>query len=137
MLTRISLKAGSSPTKAGLEFELSPVTIFVGPNNSGKSRALMEIEGWVTRGQPPSGHVIQKVEFEPWDSATFEGEIEKIEVAPNRRRGVGVRNLIGNPNLASRTPFRESRDAGAGQINEGLCKLESTIEFSQVAYWLL
>jgi len=47
MLKRLLLKAGSGPTQPPLDLQLSPVTIFVGPNNGGKSRALMEIEGWV------------------------------------------------------------------------------------------
>lgn len=83
MLTHISFTAGSSPGKPGLSFPLSPVTIFVGPNNSGKSRALMEIEGWVSRAQPPEGLIVQKLEFEPWDRQAFESEINKIQVQPS------------------------------------------------------
>jgi predicted ATPase len=82
MLTKISFKAGSSLGKPGLNFDLSPVTIFVGPNNSGKSRALIEIELWVTRNQSPDGQVINQLEFEAWDRAAFEAEIAKIAVEP-------------------------------------------------------
>ena len=83
MLTHISLKAGSSPGKPGLNFPLAPVTVFVGPNNSGKSRALIEIEGWVTRAQPPDGQIIQRVEFRAWEREAFEQELKKIAVAPH------------------------------------------------------
>ncbi|MDD2582007.1 MAG: AAA family ATPase [Desulfuromonadaceae bacterium] len=82
MLSRLLLKAGSSPTQPQLDLPLAPVTIFVGPNNSGKSRALMEIEGWVTRVQPPDGQVVSRVEFEPWTLAALEDEISKIQVEP-------------------------------------------------------
>jgi len=82
MLKQLRLKAGSGPTQPPLELQLSPVTIFVGPNNGGKSRALMEIEGWVTRHTPPEGQVIDKVKFEPWILATLKEEIAKIEVKP-------------------------------------------------------
>jgi len=82
MLKRLQLKAGSGPTRAPLDLQLSPVTIFVGPNNGGKSRALMEIEGWVTRAQPPEGQVVDKVEFEPWTLVALEDEIAKIRVEP-------------------------------------------------------
>jgi predicted ATPase len=44
MITRIKLKSGSSVTSPFLEFDLTPITVFVGPNNSGKSKVLMEIE---------------------------------------------------------------------------------------------
>ena len=82
MLTKISFNAGSSPGKPNLEFSLSPVTIFVGPNNSGKSRALVEIEAWVTRAQGPDGQIIKQIEFEPWERPAFELEVAKIEVQP-------------------------------------------------------
>lgn len=80
MLTHLSLKAGSSPGKEGLSFELAPVTVFVGPNNSGKSRALMEIEAWVTRPQPPDGMVVAGVGFQPWARDDFERELDKIAI---------------------------------------------------------
>ncbi len=82
MLTRLIFNAGSSPSKSGLDFPLSPVTIFVGPNNSGKSRALIEIEGLVNHAQTSAGQVVQKLEFEPWDKEAFESEINKIQVRP-------------------------------------------------------
>ncbi len=82
MLSRLLLKAGSSPTQPPLDVQLSPVTIFVGPNNGGKSRALVEIEGWVTLGQPPECQLVSKIEFESWTPAAFEGEIAKIRVEP-------------------------------------------------------
>jgi AAA domain, putative AbiEii toxin, Type IV TA system len=82
MLKQLLFKAGSSPTQLPLSLELSPVTIFVGPNNGGKSRALIEIEGWVTRGQPPEGQVIDKIEFESWTLEALESEIERIRVEP-------------------------------------------------------
>ena len=82
MLKQLRLKAGSSPTQPSLDLQLSPVTIFVGPNNGGKSRALMEIEGWVTRDIPPETQVIDKLEFDPWTLADLNAEIAKIEVVP-------------------------------------------------------
>ena len=83
MLTKIFLKAGSSPGKPGLSFPLAPVTLFVGPNNSGKSRALIEIEGWLSRAQPPDGQIIASVEFQAWERDAFKLELEKIAVEPH------------------------------------------------------
>lgn len=45
-LKRLKLKAGSSPASGPLEIECPNVTIVVGPNNSGKSLLLREIETW-------------------------------------------------------------------------------------------
>lgn len=44
MINRIILKFGSRPGSARLEFEQGPLTVFVGPNNSGKSLILQELE---------------------------------------------------------------------------------------------
>lgn len=82
MLKQLRLKAGSGPTQPPLELQLAPVTIFVGPNNGGKSRALMEIESWVTRHTPPECQVIDNLVFEPWTLATLKEELAKIEIAP-------------------------------------------------------
>jgi len=43
MLESNTLRFGSSPDQAPLTFRTGTVTVFVGPNNSGKSRALMEL----------------------------------------------------------------------------------------------
>ena len=111
MLTKISFNAGSSLGKPGLEFALSPVTIFVGPNNSGKSRALIEIEGWVTRAQGPEGQVIKQLEFEPWDRAAFESEVAKIEVQPALSETVNPDHVL----LAKLRP--QDNSAARVQIN--------------------
>lgn len=94
MLKHLLLKAGSSPTQPPLDLQLSPVTIFVGPNNGGKSRALMEIEGWVTRAQPPEGQVIDKVEFEPWTLDALEGEIARIRVEPTLSETINPDHIL-------------------------------------------
>lgn len=90
MLSRLQLKSGSSPSQPPLDIQLSPVTIFVGPNNSGKSRALMEIEGWVTQPQSPEGQVVNKIEFEPWSITAIKEEISKIEVEPELSESLGA-----------------------------------------------
>lgn len=94
MLNRLLLKAGSSPTSPPLDLQLSPVTIFVGPNNGGKSRALTEIEAWVTRAQSPQGQVIDKVGFEPWTLADIEDEIAKIKVEPSLTEAINANHIL-------------------------------------------
>lgn len=44
MLNQIALRAGSSPGQPALALDPKPITIFVGPNNSGKSALLREID---------------------------------------------------------------------------------------------
>lgn len=50
MIKDIKLKIGSNPESEKLSIETSPVTIFVGPNNSGKSKVLTEIQEFCQRG---------------------------------------------------------------------------------------
>ena len=65
MLKKLKLQAGTYPSSdENLEIELSPVTVFIGPNNSGKSQALIEIEGWITKKKTELLNVISNLEFE-------------------------------------------------------------------------
>lgn len=50
MLTAISLRFGSSLCQLPLTFEPGPMTIFVGPNNSGKSLILRDLDSAVRSG---------------------------------------------------------------------------------------
>ena len=62
MLSKITFKAGSSPGQPPLSLDYKPsVTIFVGPNYSGKSVALAEIAGFVTDGK-----VVARIERPAW-----------------------------------------------------------------------
>lgn len=94
MLTHISMQAGSSLGKSGLNFELAPVTVFVGPNNSGKSRALIEIEAQITTPRPTEGKVIRNVMFHAWDTSVFEAELQKISVEPSINDRVDTNHIL-------------------------------------------
>ncbi|MBX9848029.1 MAG: ATP-binding protein, partial [Rhodocyclaceae bacterium] len=73
---------------------LAPVTVFVGPNNSGKSRALVEIERWATTAQPPEGQVVQNVQFQAWEQAAFEAELRKISVEPQQGEAISPDHVL-------------------------------------------
>ena len=62
-ISRIRLRASSSPKSEPLEIQVPTVTVLVGPNNSGKSQALREIEAWC-HGLEPDFLVVEKVELE-------------------------------------------------------------------------
>jgi len=49
MLRLLKLQFGISSESENLEFAPGPITIFVGPNNSGKSLLLKEIESYLTQ----------------------------------------------------------------------------------------
>ncbi len=85
MLNQITFKSGSSPSQPALSFPLSPVTIFVGPNNSGKSRALAEIENRVTKSTFPAQDLIADIGFSSWTKETLDSELRTLllDPAPN------------------------------------------------------
>ena len=86
MLKKLKLQAGTYPSSdENLEIELSPVTVFIGPNNSGKSQALIEIEGWITSGRTEPLNIISDLEFESLaKNQVYEKILNKIKIAPSK-----------------------------------------------------
>lgn len=83
MINKIKLKSGSSPRQPTLEIDLTPITVFVGPNNSGKSRVLIEIESYSRTMQARSNDlVLDSLTFTPLTKDEIEREISKIEQTP-------------------------------------------------------
>ena len=74
--------AGSTPAQPPLNVDLSSMTVFVGPNNSGKSRALQEIENWITSPEPSRGLVVKSIEFEAWTHDGIKQAIAELEIEP-------------------------------------------------------
>lgn len=87
MLKTIRLKFGSNPVSAPLSFDPGNVTIFVGPNNSGKSLMLREIESYINAGSPSVHQIIESVtpkELEPEDAEKL---IRDREIDPTSQYG--------------------------------------------------
>lgn len=87
MLARLRLRSGSSPEGPPLEFVPGPMTVFVGPNNSGKSLVLREVVSAVTTG----GAIV------PGESGIIAGGriVDRIELRPISREEV-FRALFGS-----------------------------------------
>ena len=82
MIKKLKLKFGSSITKPPLEAELTPITVFVGPNNSGKSKLLFEIEEFCKKGEFKSQNLI----LDNLDYLSFvdvEAEVNKYTLPPS------------------------------------------------------
>lgn len=95
MIKIIKLKAGPSGEKNGLEVELTPITVFVGPNNSGKSKVLIEIESQIKNGDVnPDNLVLDNIEPLPMTESEIIEDIERLK-APfiSEARGGGHYSL--------------------------------------------
>ena len=83
-ITELEFKAGlSSGSIPLLDVVLGPVLVLVGPNNSGKSLALREIENWCFGGNE-SRLVISKIKVDfPSDSSVGTKLMEHFKISPN------------------------------------------------------
>lgn len=95
MIDKIKLKSGSSEGQPNLEIELTPITVFVGPNNSGKSRVLIEIEKFSrnTSGQP-NDLIIEDLIFKSLSKDEIETELDKISQKPKLNESLDEGQII-------------------------------------------
>ncbi|MCU7693853.1 ATP-dependent endonuclease [Haoranjiania flava] len=95
MIDKIKLKSGSSQGQPNLEIDLTPITVFVGPNNSGKSRILIEIEKYSrnTHGQP-NDLILDNIIFTSLTKDEIESEISKIEQTPRLGENINPGHIL-------------------------------------------
>lgn len=83
MIERIALKFGSSAGQMALAFDVTPVTVFVGPNYSGKSKIISEIASQCMSGQSMSEDVIlESLTFECLNAQDADAKVENFVLAP-------------------------------------------------------
>jgi hypothetical protein len=111
MIHRITFTSGSSASAGPLTIDPRPITVLVGPNNSGKSSVLREIEAWCKTGPQQERKVVAEMavdlpdveqalaELEPFKRRPGAGEAvrEAIKSCPRRLRS-GRRCLARNAN---------------------------------------
>lgn len=95
MIDKLKLRLGSSLGQPNLEIEITPITVFVGPNNSGKSRVLVEIENYCRRTHGQTNDLIlNNLLFTPYTKEEIEKELSEIEQTPNFGENVNPGNII-------------------------------------------
>lgn len=83
MIKSFTLQAGRTPHTDPEIIATEPITVFVGPNNSGKSKVLAEIYQYCSKGHRPANNVLIKdIQFEGFDQATAEARIKEVTLAP-------------------------------------------------------
>ena len=84
MISSFQLKFGRSPGAASECIAATPVTVFVGPNNSGKSQILREVERYCRTGQNDANDLLlADLTFTGLDPARTEQSIERIRQPPH------------------------------------------------------
>jgi len=95
MLEKVIFNAGSNLTSVeSLSVDLTPLTIFVGPNNSGKSRALIDIENQLRSSVITKGDVVSKVIIKPVDRNNALAELKLLEVEPGINETVYPEHML-------------------------------------------
>lgn len=93
MIKKLKLKFGSSAAKSPLEADLTPITVFVGPNNSGKSKLLLEIEDFCKKGKINTKDVIlSDLKFS--EIIDKENEIQKHTLVPSINESLAPNQII-------------------------------------------
>lgn len=107
-LRKIRFYAGPSSASQGLEIDPGTVLILVGPNNSGKSLALREIENWCF-GQETSRKVVEALEVDfPEEPEDAERLVREFETNPPPNQGpVPGQFWIGQHTFRTDQPVRQ------------------------------
>lgn len=84
MIKNIKLKFGRASGIPGESIQTTPVTVFVGPNNSGKSKILAEVNQYCHSGTLNSTNVIiDHIEFQSFSEISAAQKIDHITLQPN------------------------------------------------------
>lgn len=95
MITSISLKFGRTPGSNSEKIDLTPITVFVGPNNSGKSRILQEISQRLSTGQHLASEVIiDSIEYEVLTRDEVNRYFEHLQLKPTVNETINVGHVI-------------------------------------------
>lgn len=95
MIKNLRLKFGKGPGTTPETISTTPVTVFVGPNNSGKSRVLSEIHRFCTSGDRSTTDVIvDAIEFNVFTDAVAEEKISRVTLKPHGAESVLPEHVI-------------------------------------------
>ena len=84
MIGHLSLKFGRAPGFPPETIHTTPVTVFVGPNNSGKSKVLAEIFQYCTTGRRNVSNVIvDQIRFNTFSRESAEERVKHVTLRPN------------------------------------------------------
>ncbi len=112
MINRLYLNSGTTPSSAPLEFDTVPITVFVGPNNSGKSKILEEIEHYCrTGGNQTNFRVLDHLDFTSTSHEEVEADVGRIEQEPRPGEVLNAGHvLVGKVNPQNNTEIRTQID---------------------------
>ena len=95
MIKTLSLKFGRAPGLPPERIPPAPVTVFVGPNNSGKSKILAEIHQYCTQGfKDVSDVIVEQIGFESFSQESAEERLSHMTLPPDTDERLELGQLI-------------------------------------------
>ena len=95
MIQNIRLKFGRAPGLEHTQIDCTAVTVFVGPNNSGKSQVLREIHRLCTQGtKNVNDLIIEHITFNEFAIEKAEQTVSKIKLAPRRNETLQPEHIL-------------------------------------------
>lgn len=95
MISKIKLKFGASSESNNLEINTTPITVFVGPNNSGKSKLLREIFSYCREGYSDTQNLIlEDIEFINTDQEFGSKVLSRMSKKPFPQETIPPGNII-------------------------------------------
>lgn len=95
MIKSIKLKFGRGPGLEPQELGTEPITVFVGPNNSGKSKILIEIEQFCQNGhRNANALLIDTIELREIEDNVIDEKIRKVTLRPNPGEAIQPGHII-------------------------------------------
>jgi predicted ATPase len=95
MISSFQLKFGPAPGSSAKPISATPVTVFVGPNSSGKSLVFSEIAKYCQSGISDLGAMIlSDINFVGLSNEKAAQEIERITVKPRPGESISIGNIF-------------------------------------------
>jgi len=94
VITTLKLRFGRAPGIAAQDIATTPMTVFVGPNNSGKSVVLREIERYCRSGQQVHNLVFGSAAFTPLSGSAASAAVDNLTQAPNPGESVQIDHVL-------------------------------------------
>ena len=113
MLKDIKLKFGRAEGLDPETIKAMPITVFVGPNNSGKSKILSEIQQFCTSGSKNTNNVIiDNIELEGIEESILDEKIQSLILDPNPGESIYPGHIfVGKGQIRLQVPKPQLRQA--------------------------
>lgn len=113
MIKDIKLKFGRAEGLNAETITAMPITVFVGPNNSGKSKILSEIHQFCINGNKNTNNVIiDTIELSPFEEDEIDAKINKVKLKPNPGEAVQPEHIfVGKRGSRNQVPLPALKQA--------------------------